>query len=188
MANKIKIDFSSLDKMYNDPGVGKMPEVLLSGSIPMPLHGMSPRELLGKTWWNKRRKQVYRKYSKTCVACGTKGRVEAHEIYIFNWDKCSGTLINIVALCSLCHGFIHIGFTARSKGNAEAKRVYERGLKILNKAKLYDQYYDSVKAVNSKNSTMDENDWSKWYMEINGEKFYTKHKNKKEWKKYYGNS
>lgn len=92
------------------------PEVLVHPTIPKPLHGLSPRSIKGKDWWDVTRKQVYKEQGWCCIACGVKKEeakyhqwLEAHESYKINYTKGFMVLEEIIALCHSCHNFIHCG-------------------------------------------------------------------------------
>lgn len=90
------------------------PELLLHDNIPMPLHGMAPRVVLGGAWWNKERQAAYASTDLHCLACGThkdfaKGRkvIEGHEVYKVCYVKGTMTYLRCVPLCNFCHQFVH---------------------------------------------------------------------------------
>ena len=93
------------------------PELLLHPNIPKPLHGLSPRTIMGQEWWDKIRKEVYASTGFHCAACGVhqsaaqyKKWLEAHEFYDFDYEKGTATLKEIVPLCHFCHSYIHSGY------------------------------------------------------------------------------
>jgi hypothetical protein len=92
------------------------PELLLHPQIPKPLHGCAPRVILGEDWWNRERQAAYAANDFCCWACGVPKAdalihqwLEGHECYEFDYAKGRLTLKEIVALCHLCHNFIHLG-------------------------------------------------------------------------------
>lgn len=99
------------------------PELLLHPTIPPPLHGLAPREVLGRSWWDVVRREAYEKYDDHCHACGTHiskalyhrtsspskfKSLEAHEAYNIDYDTCTVNLEEIVALCHCCHNYIQL--------------------------------------------------------------------------------
>ena len=74
-------------------------ELLFCPNTPKPLHGMSPRSILGDEWWDKERIKAYRKFFNHCQACGTHKSdalyhrwLEAHEVYHFDYPFMSPSI------------------------------------------------------------------------------------------------
>ena len=91
------------------------PELLTHPNIPKPLHGITPRDILGKAWWDQQRQIAYRERHYHCWACGVHKSqaayyqwLEGHESYDIDYVHGIVTLREIVALCHACHSFIHI--------------------------------------------------------------------------------
>jgi hypothetical protein len=90
--------------------------ILLHPNIPKPLHGLNPRDLFGKEWWDVRRQQAYVRFNYHCWACGipkSQARyhrwLEAHECYVTNYKEATSIYIGVSALCHSCHNYIHDG-------------------------------------------------------------------------------
>ena len=129
---------------YTPPTVGEnttprfiWPYLLNHQNIPKPLHGMNPRTLLGKEWWDEQRKVAYKTNNYCCWSCGANNvKLEAHECYEIDYKKGIMELRLIAALCSDCHSFIHDGRLRNLVASGEiAKeeylRIVERGEKLL---------------------------------------------------------
>jgi len=125
------------------------PEILSHPNIPKPLHGVNPRTVLGREWWDIHRREAYTKYDYHCWACGyhksevplRKNILEAHEAYDIDYMTGTVTLKEIVAVCHCCHSFIHsnrtwILYSEDELTADEAMFVYQRGHDILDEAKL----------------------------------------------------
>jgi hypothetical protein len=91
------------------------PWLLLHPNIPMPLHGLAPRIILGDSWWQQQKKLAKEKSDNRCLACGVTPKqakyhqwLETHEVYNM---YSNGTIEfkTCVALCHSCHNFIHDG-------------------------------------------------------------------------------
>ena len=81
--------------------------VILDLPIPPALWTVNPRRLLGKKWWDAMRKKVYQRNNGFCLACGSDGRMEAHERYTYDLKNHISTFAEIIPLCNKCHLFIH---------------------------------------------------------------------------------
>lgn len=124
------------------------PELLTHSTIPKALHGVNPRSIKGREWWDKTRKEAYRKNDNKCWACdlpasqsSKRKSLEAHENYDINYITGRVTLKEITALCSKCHNFIHSQrlWSLFVKGELtynDITIVLEHGFNILYEAKL----------------------------------------------------
>jgi hypothetical protein len=197
------------------------PELLTHPNLPKPLHGLAPREVKGKYWWDKTRKKAYEDNNFRCMACGThkndalfKQHLEAHEDYSIDYEEGSMRIKEIVPLCHACHSFIHSGRlkalmgTKQGVSRANAKIIVERGMRILKEAKLdpffgtaylycemfpNHQYHKELiqraEVLQAKQTCVNiQQDWTKWHLLLDGEKYYSKFKNLYEWEKFYGGS
>ena len=112
------------------------PSLLLHPNLPKPLHGLAPRTILGKTWWDKTRRKCYKDAGYRCESCGIQAawnidrnifdfspyyngllKLHAHEDYHIDYDKKEAVLNKIVCLCPTCHNYIHSGRTQALYGN-----------------------------------------------------------------------
>lgn len=63
------------------------------------------------------------------------GRLEAHEMWEFDYENGVGTVTDIVPLCHYCHNFIHSGrlcmVMGEEKTRDEVRAILEHGFKIL---------------------------------------------------------
>jgi len=154
----VKIDLTKVDVPKK-----VQPELLLHFPIPVALHGLNPRHLLGKRWWNKTRhllgkrwwnktrRAAYRSNGGFCQACGASGKLDAHERYEFNFTGLVAKYIDAVPLCRECHQYIHwLSCPIHKK-----KGVLIRGNKILWEANL------RVPAIKARSSNV-----SKQYEEV----------------------
>ena len=136
-----------LSKM-RPPAWKRRPEVLLQNNTVKPLHQVTPRSILGKTWWDRTRQAAYEATDFHCIACGVPKRLalwhpwlEGHEVYDIDYHAGRMTYIETVALCHSCHCFIHCGRLEALvlKGEATQEKydmVMTRGNLILKEANL----------------------------------------------------
>ncbi len=183
------------------------PKLLQHPNIPKPLHGLSPRAIKGKEWWDKKRQEVYKSTNYHCKACGVHKSqakyhkwLEAHEDYTIDYEKGTMEIKDIVPLCHSCHNFIHSGrlFTVEDDLDKVAQ-ILERGFNILNENGLeapyaaniiaikleidYDIYVHRICEPELPPTTIAE--WDDWKLIFEGEEYYSKFNSLKEWAEYY---
>jgi len=121
------------------------PSILLCPNVPFWLRGLSPREIRGKTWWDRKRKGAYARFDGKCWACGAEcpqRGLQAHEIYDYDYERRSAKLREIVALCPGCHSFIHDQF---SEVWARQYRTTEKRKRVRRHAEAMDQRFCILK-------------------------------------------
>ncbi len=126
-----------------DAPVGPRPRLEIE-IIPSSLHHKSPRETLGRAWWNRTRKQAYAAAGNRCELCGWTGDrhpVEAHEVYFY--DELASPpvqhVIRLIALCPACHAVKHLYRThavSRERGDPS---IYEDALAHLARVNSWDE-------------------------------------------------
>lgn len=163
------------------------PSLLLHPNIPKPLHGMAPRELLGTAWWNRERKEAFKKQHYCCAACGVPKEearyfqwLEGHEVYDTNYPLGRSVYVETVGLCHSCHNFIHSGRLQIlvDKGEIPSKKqadIIRHGRTILAKAGLRKHPYIGPCAK-----------WRDWRLVLFGKEYHPRLKSFKAWAKHYG--
>lgn len=188
------------------------PKLLASPNIPKPLHGVNPRTILGKQWWDDVRKKAYATHDYKCWACGVPKQnaeyykhLEAHEDYDFNWQTGKVELREIVALCHSCHNFIHSGrlysiYLGGEISKNKVTHILERGFDIClrNNIKPYFGSYliqNLLLGYSEKEAMIDaktkgwfakvEANWDQWHLVIEGKQYFSPFKNIEDWKSYF---
>lgn len=186
------------------------PQYLTHPNIPKPLHGVNPRSIKGQQWWDLERQKAYAKNDYHCWACGVHKSqakyhqwLEAHEAYDINYRTGQVKLIEIIALCHMCHNFIHSGrlYMLYKKGEISQDKaidILQHGFDILEAnglepfsgtqyvAYLIAGYADhGYEFIEREQGTVIAN-WSDWHLVIDGKKHYSPYKNIDEWKRKYG--
>ncbi len=170
------------------------PELLLHPPIPVPLWGVNPRTIVGQTRWNEMRREVFEKNNDCCWACGVHQEkakptpwLEAHELYDINYKKGEMKRKEIVGLCGYCHSFIHKRRLAtivdQGSGKPEhLEAVLMHGTKITTKHKPKAWWN-----VNKQTKQMVQSrvKWREWYLLYDGNKHYSRFKNKTDHRRYY---
>ncbi len=183
---------STLAPRFTLPGILKHP------TIPDPLHGVNPRTILGRSWWDWTRKEVYAGNNFCCFACGTHkdnfmyGKyLEAHEAYTINYQTHRMYLSEVVALCPACHSFIHSGrlrylLEANKLSEQKYNYVLQHGKLVLRKATPKNTPHYVIESLNSL-SMQDPADtaWDEWRLSINGEEYPPLYKSREEWQQHF---
>ena len=145
------------------------PEILRHPNIPKPLHGVAPRVVKGREWWDITRQKAYEESGFRCWACGVERAprsqgaffipdfdeiedpvwLEAHEYYDINYKTGRVRLAEVVALCHECHNFIHSGrllaiWRKKEISPKKALGILEHGFEVLGKAGLQPQAQAAV--------------------------------------------
>lgn len=182
-------------------------EILTHPQIPKPLHGLNPRTIKGKEWWDRMRFEAYRLQDQRCCACGVhksnaKGPkwLEAHEYYDIDYVRGVVTCTDIVGLCHYCHNFIHSGrlsmIIGKEKSTQEVKDILQHGFDVLRGTGLQcfpftmDFAHDlgvrtwDVDAYDIPISTVP---WEDWRLLLDGELYKPLFNSHDEWRKHYSN-
>lgn len=179
-------------------------EILSHPHIPKPLHGLNPRSIKGKEWWDKVRFEAQKRTNYHCAACGihkTQAKnhqwLEGHEYWDINYHTGICKVVSIEPLCHYCHNFIHSGrlkaIMGKEKSVNEVKEILEHGLKLLSEKKLK-CFPFTLRLAESLNCQtygveayeLDVNaKWEDYVMILDGETYYGKFKSFKEWKEFY---
>lgn len=181
------------------------PEILTHPNIPKPLHGLNPRTLLGKEWWDTTRFAAQAKYDNCCAACGIHKSeakkhkwLEGHEYFNIDYNTGKCEVIEIVPLCHYCHNFIHSGRLYKILGVEKSKQevidILEHGFKILkeNNLKAFAGTINiaNILNINTYNVEPQESqtyslNWEDWTLILNGKEYKSNFKDFDVWKSFY---
>lgn len=196
LANKLA---ESMNKKKKPPTYRLEPEVLLCPNVPKPMHGVAPREILGRKWWNKTRQAAYESTAFHCLACGVhriQAKVyqwlEGHEMYGINYTAGRVTYLKTVPLCHFCHNYIHDGrlVALLEKGEMHQRRfiaIIQHGDKVLADAGLRRLTYkerENEMIDNLLNGEVAR--WKDWRLVLFGKEYPPKFKNERQWAKAFG--
>ncbi len=155
---------------------------------------MNPRTIIGKQRWDEVRRRAYARNNDCCWVCGVhrtrapvKRWLEAHEIYDIDYKKGRMKLREIVALCRLCHSYVHkrrleILVAKRQIQPKFLRRVLTHGQLILARKKPK-PWYNVAKV--EKDMAASKVPWHKWHLIFEGKKYYSKFTGPNDWQNYY---
>jgi hypothetical protein len=78
--------------------------------VPSSAWNQNLRSVLPDSAWGKIRKEIIEKSGNICAICGSKGKLNCHEVWEYNDKKHIQKLAGFLALCNLCHAVKHLGF------------------------------------------------------------------------------
>ena len=139
--------------------------LLTMPNVPQPLHALNPRILMGQEEWDKQRMECYENAGNKCEICGMGGeRLQAHELYSYNYKDHAGVFKRLVALCDKCHRSIHSGrlLTLTKEGNVPVNyylQIVEHCFRLISKynkennaeLRLYWSYLQALKIPELRN-------------------------------------
>ena len=123
------------------------------------------RSALSPAQWDKIRKAAYARAGGKCSICGRETRrLEAHERWTYDEKKALQTLQDVVALCSDCHGVVHISRTQLMGRGDEAMEHFMQ----VNGCSQMD-YHDALRIANEEHFRRNKIDeWSVDLSWLNG--------------------
>lgn len=181
------------------------PEILTHPNIPKPLHGLNPRSIKGKQWWDMNRQAVYKSTDYHCIACGVhkskaKGHqwLECHEYWNIMYEIGVCEVIALIPLCNYCHCFIHSGRLYATAGGETPMSValekLKHGFEILIQNKL-PAFYGTVQVARELGLAIDidtweppeapEIGWSDWVLMFEGKEYRSKFEDYYAWAAFY---
>jgi hypothetical protein len=163
------------------------PEILASDPLPLPIHGLAPRVVLGSEWWDTVRFAAYKSTNYHCLACSVlRGStdwcryLEGHEVYDIDRLLGRAVYVETVPLCLRCHAFVHPGYLrikllehVITQHEYDEINQYCRG--IMQKYNIHPQI-----SINT-----DDADWSEWRMVVGGKEYPSLFKDFEAYRKHY---
>lgn len=183
----------------------KLKVILTHAHIPKPLHGLNPRTIKGDEWWDYQRHIAYRRYNYTCIGCGVHKGIakgfqwlEAHENYIYDYDKGKAYVESIEPVCHYCHNFIHSGrlsvIAGKEKTMSEVRDILQHGFDTLRGTGLQVFPFTMDYAHDLKVKTYDVDayevpisivPWEDWRLIIDDEEYKPLFNSYDAWRKHY---
>jgi len=101
--------------------------ILTIDLLPKGAWGNNLSRTLPKKDWDVIRNKCYARFNYRCAICGyNESKLDAHEVWHFDIRNRIQTLVDIIALCSACHGVKHIRNSERIGYGENAKRHFMR--------------------------------------------------------------
>lgn len=125
------------------------------------------RSALPPELWDVVRKDAYARANGRCMNCGkATARLQAHERWSYDEERCVQKLEDVVAVCAACHAVIHIGRT-QLMGNEKA--AIEHFMKVNGAS--YADYRRELGKANEEHARR--NRISEWALDISWLKRYS---------------
>ena len=108
--------------------------ILTQSILPLSIHGVNPRTIMGDCKWNKIKKEKQKIADHHCMCCGEYvehvpgNYLECHELYDVDLEKREFIFKDVVCICKKCHQFIH----------------FARTWKLVEKGELTLEYYNEI--------------------------------------------
>lgn len=171
------------------------PELLLHPQMPKPLHGLNLRSIVAPSEWDRIRRAAYALHGDCCWACGERkrgigptgrrnGDLFGHECFEFDYARGEGRIVEVVAICSDCSDYIHIGRIRMliQEGvlpETEFDRISEHGSEILKRAGLSKLPLSYIGEIAP---------WPEWHVFYQGQKYLTLFEDYNAWARKFGHS
>lgn len=90
------------------------------------------RKIVPPPEWDKIRRRTYAEYGHRCGVCGSKGRLNCHEIWHYDDHRHVQELEGFIALCDLCHHVKHIGLAGvlAARGKLDYESVVKHFMSV----------------------------------------------------------
>lgn len=100
--------------------------------VPKSSWGENLRNKLGRSKWDKLRKQVLADQGNRCAICRSTEKLQCHEVWEFNDRSGTQLLRRFQAICSMCHLASHIGLAQKlaAQGHVNLDNVVAHSLRI----------------------------------------------------------
>ena len=119
-------------------------------ALPSSTHYYNLRKVLPRSKWDKLRKLTYERANFTCELCNSKPkRLEAHEMWYFDFKNKIQYLQRMIALCYKCHSLQHTMLLKlqHDKGFRNADYVVSHFNKIAKQKVTFTQFFAIGNAV-----------------------------------------
>ena len=101
-------------------------------AIPSPSWGVSLRNKMVRSQWDKLRKQVHERNGLKCQICGSPEKLHCHELWEFHDKSGVQQLTGLGTICNMCHHVHHFGRSTQlaAAGHLDLQAVVAHFLKV----------------------------------------------------------
>jgi len=102
--------------------------------VPQSSWGISLRNCIPRSRWDKLRKEVHQKNGMKCEICGSSEKLNCHEHWEFDETTNTQKLTGLGTLCNMCHHVAHFGRSEQiaAEGHLDIQAVINHFLKVNN--------------------------------------------------------
>ncbi|WP_261980521.1 hypothetical protein [Lactiplantibacillus plantarum] len=147
-----------------------MVKILTQPVVPLALHYLAPRKIMGISQWNKLKQEYRLKANHHCMICQDYVQhvpgdyLELHEQYDYDFTNLIQHLTGYVSICHNCHMYIHQGLLGiyLQRGNITKDKynfIINKGDNLLKEFNLTKILYPSRAVWENEN----------WQLEFNGQ-------------------
>lgn len=134
--------------------------------IPTTAWGENIRKELGRSKWDKLRKEVLAEQGNKCAVCGLTKKLQCHEVWEFNDETGVQTLKGFQATCSLCHLGSHFGLAQQlaKQGHADLENIVSHFLEVneISLDQFHEHLAEAVEVFKKRSQQEWEQDFGEW--------------------------
>ena len=101
-------------------------------AVPSTSWGISLRNKMPRSQWDKLRKQVHERNGSKCQICGSPEKLHCHELWEFNDKSGVQKLAGLGTICNMCHHVTHFGRSTQlaAEGHLNIQAVIAHFLEV----------------------------------------------------------
>ena len=119
-------------------------------AVPRGSWGISLRNKMPRSAWDKLRKQVHERNGSKCQICGSSEKLNCHEQWEFNDKTGVQKLVGLGTVCNMCHHATHFGRSTQlaAAGHLDIETVVMHFLKVNRcDAETFAKHLEKARAV-----------------------------------------
>jgi len=162
-----------------------IPEILLQ-ELPKPLHGITPRFIMGGKMWNKKKNAAALKNNYCCWVCGVNvndtepKRLEGAPVFFVVEETKRVIFRDVAALCKKCNSFLNLSILWKMEKRGLCKK------ELIEQIILHgDNFVDVVKKIENINVMFAVNDFKNWRYFFDGIEYYSRFDSLEEYNAFF---